>query len=86
MNPALLIALFSALFLAAGIVVTIVAFRRAPHGYEDETGFHALPTPKEEVETPVVTSARPEFRFGALHAGLSPAGGDLPDIRDMVGR
>jgi hypothetical protein len=87
MNPTLLIALLAALFFACGIVVTILAFRRAPDGYEDEAGFHVVAGQKNDgMEAPALPAARPEIRFGALHSGLSPAGCDLPNVREMIGR
>jgi hypothetical protein len=42
MQPALLFSLLGSLFFVSAIVVTIAAFRRAPEGYEDESGFHAI--------------------------------------------
>lgn len=87
MHPALLIALLAAFLLACGIVVTVVAFRRAPDGYEDESGFHVIPTPKsDDVTVPAAATARTDARFGSLHAGLSHVTYDLPQIRDMIGR
>jgi hypothetical protein len=59
MQVTLLLSLLGSLFFVSGIVVTIAAFRNAPEGYEDESGFHNL-SPS--------TANRAE---GALQASLS---------------
>lgn len=59
MQPTLLFTLLGSLFFVCGTIVTIAAFRRAPDGYEDESGFHALsPSSGNGVD-------------GAIQAGLS---------------
>lgn len=43
MNSTFLLLLVGGALYAVGALVTLAALRRAPDGYEDETGFHAEP-------------------------------------------
>jgi hypothetical protein len=46
MQPTLL-SLLAAFFSVSGIIVMALAFRRAPDGYEDESGFHAVSSERD---------------------------------------
>lgn len=65
----LLIVLFLALPVAGGLVVLFVA-RRAPEGYEDETGFHGFATSDwEERRLELVAESVPPDSGGVFRGG-----------------
>lgn len=42
-----LVFLIAGLIWISGVIMLVIGMRRAPHGFEDESGFHEVPSPPE---------------------------------------
>lgn len=68
---AILLSLLLVGVMIVAVLVTLSALRRAPEGYEDETGFHAdLATPRPGPRGPTATGTGTASRGGKLPEGV----------------